>query len=77
MKRMKDRKAGRQKKIREFLGGAAFIAPSFLGVFLFFILPFGVVVYYSLINNPIQHEFVFLDNFRALLKNSAFKIAAK
>lgn len=74
---MKNGKAVSRKKIREFLGGAAFLAPSFLGVFLFFILPFGVVVYYSLINNPVQHEFVFLDNFIALLKNSAFKIAAK
>lgn len=74
---MKNRKARTQTKIRDFFGGAAFLAPSFLGVFLFFILPFGVVVYYSLINNPIQHEFVFIDNFKALLKNSAFKIAAK
>lgn len=55
----------------------AFLSPSILGMAVFFIVPFFVVVYYSLINNPIQQEFVFLDNFKALLKNSAFITAAK
>lgn len=62
---------------RERLGGAAFLGPSLLGVSLFFIVPFGVVVYYSLINNPIQQEFVGLENFAALFKNAAFKQAAR
>ena len=44
---------------------------------VFFILPFFVIIYYSLINNPIQREFVFLDNFIALIGNSAFQTAAK
>jgi len=55
----------------------AFISPSVLGVAIFFIVPFFVIVYYSLINNPIQHDFVFLKNFLALFKNSAFVTAAK
>ncbi len=55
----------------------AFISPSILGVATFFIVPFFVIVYYSLINNPIQHEFVFLKNFIALFKNSAFVTAAQ
>lgn len=55
----------------------AFIFPSVLGMSVFFIVPFFVVVYYALINNPIQQEFVFLDNFAALVKNSAFQTAAK
>lgn len=54
----------------------AFISPSILGVAIFFIVPFFVIVYYSLINNPIQHEFVFLKNFVSLFKNSAFVTAA-
>ena len=54
----------------------AFISPSILGVAIFFIVPFFVIVYYSLINNPIQHEFVFLKNFISLFKNSAFVTAA-
>ena len=61
---------------RERLGGAAFLGPSLLGVAVFFIVPFGVVVYYSLINNPIQREFVGLENFVALFKNAAFRQAA-
>jgi multiple sugar transport system permease protein len=54
-----------------------FLAPSAIGVAIFFIVPFGIVVYYSMINNPIQKDFVFLDNFIALFKNSSFRIAAK
>jgi multiple sugar transport system permease protein len=61
---------------RERLGGAAFLGPSLLGVALFFIVPFGVVVFYSLIDNPIQREFVGLQNFVALFKNPAFRQAA-
>ncbi len=62
---------------RERLRDLAFLSPSIIGVGIFFILPFFVIVYYPMINNPIQHEFVFLDNFVALFKNSAFKTAAK
>ena len=54
-----------------------FMGPSFLGVLLFFIVPFGVVVYYSLIKSNLDPEFVFLDNFKALLNNSSFITAAK
>jgi len=61
---------------KDRLRDLAFLSPSILGVSVFFILPFFVIVYYSLINNPIQHRFVFLDNFIALFKNSAFVTAA-
>lgn len=54
-----------------------FLIPSLLGVAIFFIIPFGVIGYYSLINDPIQREFVFLDNFKALLHNDAFLLAVK
>jgi len=54
-----------------------FLSPSIIGVAVFFIVPFFVIVYYSVINNPIQHELVFFKNFIALLNNSAFKTAAK
>ena len=53
-----------------------FILPSFLGVAVFFIAPFFVVIYHSLIDNPVTANFVGLDNFFALLKNAAFKRAA-
>lgn len=65
-----------RRKLGDRLRSFAFIGPSVLGVGLFFIVPFFIVVYYSVINNPIQREFVFLDNFIALFKNSSFRIAA-
>lgn len=66
-----------KRRGREWLGSASFLGPSLAGVLLFYIVPFGVVVYYSLISNPIQHDFVWFDNFKALLDNSAFRLAAK
>ena len=61
----------------DFLQSMCFMGPSFLGVLVFFIVPFLVVVYYSVIRNPMNREFVFLDNFTALLHNTAFISAAK
>lgn len=55
---------------------ALYLLPSVIGVALFFVLPFLVVIYYSLIDNPISTNFVFFDNFISLLKNKAFKMAA-
>ena len=55
---------------------ALYLLPSVIGVALFFVLPFLVVIYYSLIDNPIAGNFVFLDNFISLLQNKAFKMAA-
>ena len=51
--------------------------PSLIGVFLFFILPLFVVIYYSFIDNPIRAEFVGFDNFVNVWKNGAFKLAGK
>lgn len=65
----------RTRKLK--VSSGAFIAPSFLGVLLFFILPFFVVIYYSLVDNPISGNFVFLDNFKTIIANSAFKRAVR
>lgn len=54
----------------------AFLMPSLIGVLLFFVVPFGVVVYYSVIDNPIHMEFVGIENFVRVFKNFAFKQAA-
>lgn len=53
------------------------VAPSLIGVLIFFLIPFCIVIYYSVVNNPVMHKFVFLDNFKALFKNTAFMTAAK
>ena len=57
------------------ISSGAYIAPSFLGVLAFFILPFLVVIYYSLVDNPISGNFVFLDNFTSIMGNTAFRRA--
>ncbi len=57
------------------ISSGAYIAPSFLGVLAFFILPFLVVIYYSLVDNPISGNFVFLDNFLSIIGNTAFRRA--
>ena len=54
-----------------------FSGPSVLGVSVFFIVPFLVVVYYSVIKSPLNPEFVFLENFQNVIGNQAFKIAVK
>ena len=63
------------KKSRDTINGFLWLAPSFLGVAMFYIVPFLVIVYYSLIDNPIRHNFVFFDNFITLVQNQAFRVA--
>ena len=64
-------------RVYDFIKSLCFLCPSFLGVCVFFIVPFGVVVYYSLIDGVASANFVFLDNFKALMQNSSFRTAAK
>ncbi len=52
------------------------LMPSLLGVIIFFLLPFCVVIFYSFVDNPINKEFVFFENYIRLFKNSAFKTAS-
>ena len=66
-----------KEKTKDFLRSLCFLFPSLLGVGLFFILPFGVVVYYSLIDGVGSKSFVGLSNFIKLFHNSAFIMAAK
>lgn len=72
---MKTRQKASKRLRREKRSSGLFIAPSFLGVSAFFIVPFLVVIYYSLVDNPISNNFVGLDNFIYVLKNNAFKKA--
>ncbi len=52
-----------------------FLLPSLIGVLLFFAAPFVVVIFYSLIDNPIRMNFVGLKNFVNVWNNAAFKQA--
>lgn len=72
---IKYKKPKRSRKDRK--NAVLFLAPSMLGVLLFFVIPFFVIIYYSLVDNPIHNEFVFMDNFINILQNSSFQQAAK
>ncbi len=52
-----------------------FLMPSLIGVGVFFVAPFGVVIYYSMIDNPIRRNFVGLRNFATVFRNEAFRQA--
>ena len=54
-----------------------FLFPSLAGVLIFFVLPFLVVIYYSILDNPISKNFVFLANYETLINNNAFRMAVK
>lgn len=74
----KNRSSGEKRRQRRELGvSLAFLSPSLIGLLIFFVLPLLVVIYYAFVNNPIQHEFVWFDNFRNVLSNHSFQLAAK
>jgi len=76
LQKQKQHKATRRfKKLKRSSG--AFIAPSFLGVSLFFVLPFIVIIYYSMVDNPVNGDFVFFENFLSVMDNGAFQRAVK
>ena len=65
-----------KKTRRETVASWLFLSPSLIGVILFFLAPFGVVMFYSMVNNPIQQEFVGFDNYVRVFNNNAFRLAA-
>ena len=54
-----------------------YLTPSVSGVLLFFVIPFFVVIYYSVINNPVNRQFVWMENYRMVIQNQSFQLAAK
>lgn len=53
------------------------IVPSLSGVIVFFIFPFFRVLYYSVINNQFQREWVGFSNYQHLFRNKYFLLALK
>ena len=72
-----DLRQRRREKATDLLRAGCFLGPSFLGVVLFFIIPFGVVIYYSLIKGPVNSSFAGFEHYQAVLSNKAFQMAAK
>lgn len=69
-------KKNRKNDLKRRLGGDLFLIPSLIGVCIFMVVPFFVVIYYSMIDNPIRKNFVWFENFAKILDNSAFRLAA-
>lgn len=71
----KIRRKQNKKKHKKTVCSLLFLAPSFIGVLLFiFLIPILVmIVYYSMIDNPVRKNFVLFDNFIALLSNNGFR----
>ena len=74
---MDKKTAKKREKRKDLIRSLCFLSPSLLGVGIFFVLPFCVVLYYSMIDKVSTHQFVFLKNFQKLLENSAFQDAAR
>lgn len=65
------------KRFRKHFGAYALLYPGLLGVLLFFVLPFFVILRYSFVNNNFSADFVGLAQYRDLLQNTAFRLAAR
>ena len=81
---MKQGKFNFRKKIRSLpkrwrrrILSMSFLLPSMVGVGLFFIIPFGVVAYFSMVDSTFNPSFAGFSNYARLLENTAFLNAAK
>ncbi len=68
----KSRKNNKHKNMRGFL----WILPSFLGVMVFYLLPYADVVRRSFLG-AVDNRFVGIDNYKTVLGNTAFQLAVK
>ena len=74
---MKKNSKKHPRSLYDIAAGLAFLFPSLIGVGVFFVLPFCVVVYYSFISGGVTADFIGLENYRKLFNNAAFLLAAK
>ena len=53
------------------------LLPSFLGITVFFLVPFVRVLYYSVISDQFRRKFVWFDNYVETITNEFFQLAMK
>lgn len=68
------RQFNEEKRAKRY--SSLFLLPSFLGILVFFAAPFVVILVYSVVSDPVNMEFVGIQNFIGVFKNSAFRRAA-
>ena len=76
VKKVKLSAYGRKMARKERRKDSLFLMPSFLGVSVFYLVPFLVVLAYSVEDNPVTKNYVGITNFVRILQNDAFKQAA-
>jgi multiple sugar transport system permease protein len=54
-----------------------FLLPSLIGLAVFFVIPFGISVYYAVIDNAVSRQFVGFANLIETWNNAAFSLAVK
>lgn len=65
-----------KKRMKHILQGYLFIAPLLIGCLLFYVIPFGMIFWYSFRKSIAKNSsFVWFDNYLALLKNKMFLTA--
>lgn len=74
IKRNNKKTVSREKKAD--LHSTLFLIPSLIGTSVFFVIPFFIVIYYSMIDNPVHHKFVWFKNFIIVGRNLAFQKAS-
>ncbi len=75
--RQKERLRTGAEERRARLFSLCFLAPSIIGVLVFFVIPFAVVIWYAFIDGSVSRNFVGFDNFVRVWNNAAFRRAAK
>ena len=72
--KQKKRRSAEERRARLF--SACFLAPSLIGVLVFFVLPFGTVIRYAFTDSVVNGHFAGMANLVRVWKNAAFRRAA-
>ena len=67
----------RRPQSRRLPPGLPFLLPSVAGFLSFYVLPFFIILYYSLLKDPFRREYAGLANYLRLLDNPAFLLGLK
>ena len=75
--RQRRKKGINRRKRRDWLVSTAYLAPSLVGVVLFFFLPLIMILVTSTQKSVTNSDFVGMDNYSSVLGNQAFILATK
>ena len=70
------KKAYFKRRIKTNVKILPFLAPSLIGVLLFYLVPYCVVIFYTFVDNPITLDFVGFANLVDVITNPSFLLAS-